>query len=40
MVPAKYRDRIAAQLDQCPRGVLLRQNVYLYGDIEAGFCYE
>ena len=39
-VPAQHRDRIAAQLKRCKRGVLLRLLVYLYGDIEAGFRYE
>ena len=39
-VPDEYRERIALQLKGCPRGVLLKLLVYLYGDIEAGFRYE
>ena len=39
-VPDEHRDRIALQLKDCPRGVLLKLLVYLYGDIEAGFRYE
>ena len=39
-VPDAFRERIAAQLKRCRKGVLLRLLVYLYGDIEAGFRYE